>query len=227
MNDQNRYEEVPQKENKFVKGLKAFGHYLKYVFVDFFNSFKYNNMKLAAILFAMPGILLGFFMFAHVPSIRKVVVSYDKNVPEKTANITPVLDDSTAVNNDFVLTISQYNGYENIEMKLVTYDDMKSQDGFNQDIYPINGYSDSKTKQLKTPVVSSFTDTSAANDEHSDSYAITVTGLDDELSYVSSYALFVFESVKIGETVDNTDPANPITTPIYGDYYISNIYRKF
>ena len=223
MNDQNRYEEVPQKENKFVKGLKTFGSYLKFVFVDFFNSFKYNNMKLAAILFAMPGILLGFFMFAHVPTIRKVTVSYDQNVDEKTAIITPTLESGS----NYSLTIKSYNDYNNIVMNVRTYDDMKDDKDFNQDIYPINGYSSTKTKQLSTPVVSGFEDKSAGSDETSDSYSITVSGLDSELNEVASYALFVFQSVKIGETTDNTDPTNPVKVDVYGDYYISNIYRTF
>ena len=37
--DQNRYEEVPQKQGKFKTGLKAFGRWIKYIFVDFINSF--------------------------------------------------------------------------------------------------------------------------------------------------------------------------------------------
>ena len=124
MDNQNRYEEVPQKENKFVKGLKAFGRYWKFVFLDFFRSFKYNNMKLSAILFALPGILLGFFMFAHVPTIRKVTVFYDTAVEGTEASITSVLNSETPGDlTDYTLTLSKYtvNGtdYENI--KLVKY----------------------------------------------------------------------------------------------------------
>ena len=55
MDDQSRYEEVPQKENPFAKIFKTLGQYLKEVFLNFIQSFKYNNMKLAAILAAIPG----------------------------------------------------------------------------------------------------------------------------------------------------------------------------
>ena len=128
MNDQNRYEEVPQKENKFLKALKGLGNYFKFVFIDFINSFKYNNMKLAAIIFALPGILLGFFMFAHVPTIRKVTVAYDQVIADSSARINTTLDSETATDSDFLLTIDKYNGYENIAMKLVSYDQLKEED---------------------------------------------------------------------------------------------------
>ena len=60
--DNNRYEEVEKKENPFLKVLKIFGQYLKNLGYDFVISFKYNNMKLASILVAIPGVLLGFFL---------------------------------------------------------------------------------------------------------------------------------------------------------------------
>ena len=152
MNNPNRYEEVPQKENKFAKGLKAFGRYLKFVFVDFFNSFKYNNMKLAAILFALPGILLGFFMFAHVPTIRHVTVSYERSVEGSNVKITAALNaDSADDITDYKITLGQYDDKNNI---VLVKDSINTEDSnFNQDTAPIDGYakSDKQTTQLSTP----------------------------------------------------------------------------
>jgi len=133
MDNQNRYEEVPQKENKFVKGLKAFGRYWKFVFFDFFRSFKYNNMKLSAILFALPGVLLGFFMFAHVPTIRKVTVFYDTAVEGTEASITSALNaDTLEDTTDYTLTLSKYNvngtNYENIKLVKYSYEELKEKD---------------------------------------------------------------------------------------------------
>ena len=71
--DSSRYEEVPQKENSFKKVLAYFGKYLKGVFLDFLSSFKYNNMKLAAILVAIPGVFLGFFLRFHAEVVNHVV----------------------------------------------------------------------------------------------------------------------------------------------------------
>ena len=71
--DQNRYENVPQKENIFLKILKMFGTYLKNLVFDFFSSFKYNEMKLAGILLAVPGVFLGFFMGIHSDVIGAIV----------------------------------------------------------------------------------------------------------------------------------------------------------
>ncbi len=72
MDNQNRFEEVPQKENAFAKVFKTFGKYLKGLGFDFINSFKYNNMKLPAILVALPGIFLGFFLGYHSRAISSV-----------------------------------------------------------------------------------------------------------------------------------------------------------
>lgn len=44
--------------------------YIKYLFVDFFTSFKYNKMKLAGWLVAIPGIFLGFFLTFHIPVVN-------------------------------------------------------------------------------------------------------------------------------------------------------------
>ena len=72
MDNQSRYEETPTKENKFAKVVKGFGRYLKLVCFDFINSFRYNNMKLPAILVALPGIFLGFFLGYHSKVIRPI-----------------------------------------------------------------------------------------------------------------------------------------------------------
>ncbi len=71
--DNNRYEDVPQKENIFLKIVKMFGTYLKNLVFDFFSSFKYNDMKLAGILLAVPGVFLGFFMGIHSDVIGAIV----------------------------------------------------------------------------------------------------------------------------------------------------------
>ena len=72
MDNQNRYEEVPQEQGFFKKFLNfianmfiTLGHYLRNVAFDFVNSFRYNNMKLPALLVAAPGIFLGFFLGFH------------------------------------------------------------------------------------------------------------------------------------------------------------------
>ena len=70
--DNNRYEEVEKKENIFVRLLKMFCQYLKNLGYDFVVSFKYNNMKLPAILVAIPGVLLGFFLLWHAPVVTQI-----------------------------------------------------------------------------------------------------------------------------------------------------------
>lgn len=76
--DQNRYEEVPQKQGKFKRAFKGFGRWFKFVFVDFFNSFKYNNMKLAGLLILIPGAIFGFFLNFHALSIRDINLTSTK-----------------------------------------------------------------------------------------------------------------------------------------------------
>lgn len=76
--DQNRYEEVPQKENKFKSGIKAIGKWLKFIFVDFINSFKYNNMKLAGLLILIPGAIFGFFLNFHYLTVRDINLTSTK-----------------------------------------------------------------------------------------------------------------------------------------------------
>ncbi len=71
-NNPSRFEEVPQKESGFKKVFGTLGAYFKSVFLDFFTSFKYNNMKLAAILVAIPGIFLGFFLRFHAEVVTHI-----------------------------------------------------------------------------------------------------------------------------------------------------------
>ena len=70
--DLSRYEEVQTKQNPFAKALKMFGNYLKFVVRDFIASFKYNNMKLAGWLIAIPGIFIGFFLEYHYYAVAKM-----------------------------------------------------------------------------------------------------------------------------------------------------------
>ena len=208
MNDQNRYEEVPQKENKFKKGLKAFGNYLKFVFVDFFNSFKYNNMKLAAILFAMPGILLGFFMFAHVPTVRHVKVSYERDLEGSKANITVVENADTTVDTDYALTIDKYtvNGTEYSGIKFVLSDKVD-----NEDMYPVDGTTtDTSLTAALTPSIAGFSqklDESKEEETYLDTFKIKIVYKDAsdnvlandaiiaEIRNIDKYNVFVYEKI--------------------------------
>ncbi len=65
-----------EEESKFVKGLKAFLQYIKFIFYDFFTSFKYNKMKLPGLLIAVPGVFLGFFLKFHNPVVRQLSFQY-------------------------------------------------------------------------------------------------------------------------------------------------------
>jgi len=84
--DSSRFEEVPQKESGFKKVFATLGQYFKSVFLDFFTSFKYNNMKLAAILVAIPGIFLGFFLRFHAEVVSHI--SFDTGQVETLADGT-------------------------------------------------------------------------------------------------------------------------------------------
>jgi len=192
MDNQNRYEEVPQKENKFLKGLKAFGSYWKFVFLDFFRSFKYNNMKLAAILFALPGIMLGFFMFAHVPTIRHVTVSYDTPIEGSNVTITTGSDEDGAY-----IDLAEYtiNGTKYTDLKLYkqSYEDMKSNPDFKPDDVPMDGYAEgNKTKELTSDFKVTLTQVS------DDNYSFRVTGMsDEEAKEIDYYSVFIY--VKSGD----------------------------
>jgi hypothetical protein len=80
--ENNRYEEVEKKENKFVAALKGFGKYLARVWKDFIASFRYNNMKLAGWLIAVPGIFIGFFLKWHAPTVKQLAFNYSTVVGE-------------------------------------------------------------------------------------------------------------------------------------------------
>ncbi len=69
-------------ENKFLKILKMFGKYILDIFLNFKESFKYNNMKLPALLIAIPGLLLGFFLNFHYSVVVQLSYSAgDVNYP--------------------------------------------------------------------------------------------------------------------------------------------------
>lgn len=74
--ENNRYEEVQKKENKFALAFKSFGKYLARVWKDFIASFRYNNMKLAGWLIAVPGIFIGFFLQWHAPVVKQLAFEY-------------------------------------------------------------------------------------------------------------------------------------------------------
>ncbi len=76
--ENNRYEEVEKKENKFALVFKTLGKYLARVWKDFIASFKYNNMKLAGWLIAVPGIFIGFFLQWHAPAVKQMTFEYSK-----------------------------------------------------------------------------------------------------------------------------------------------------
>ena len=73
--DNNRYEETPQKKT-FGDVMAGIGRYFKTVFLGFLDSFKYNNMKLAAILTALPGLMIGFFLVAHANTVNQMTFFY-------------------------------------------------------------------------------------------------------------------------------------------------------
>lgn len=73
-------------ENKEKKNIFAyFLTYLGHVWYDFRTSFKYNNMKLAALLVAVPGVFLGFFLGFHADVVGKLsyFTAYFDPVTEK------------------------------------------------------------------------------------------------------------------------------------------------
>ena len=68
--------EPKQKVNPFKYFLKHLGN----IWYDFRTSFKYNNMKLAGLLVAVPGVFLGFFLGFHGEVVTKmsfVTKTYD------------------------------------------------------------------------------------------------------------------------------------------------------
>lgn len=73
--DDNRYEDVPKKKG-FGDVMKALGRYFKNVFGSFIDGFKYNNMKLAALLVAIPGLAIGFFLIFHADTLNALDYSF-------------------------------------------------------------------------------------------------------------------------------------------------------
>ncbi|MBQ9449022.1 MAG: hypothetical protein IJU60_04025 [Acholeplasmatales bacterium] len=121
-------EQKEQKTNPFLKGLKAFGHYIKFVFVDFFTSFKYNNMKLPAILIAIPGIFLGFFLIFHIPTVRNVIASYTRPV-EGTAGSYVIEVDADAPDQTYYKIKMDNLSYNNKSYNLVLIRDYVEKEG--------------------------------------------------------------------------------------------------
>ncbi len=74
--ENNRYEEVEKKQNVFALAFKNFGKYIARVWKDFIASFRYNNMKLAGWLIALPGIFIGFFLQWHAPVVKNLAFTY-------------------------------------------------------------------------------------------------------------------------------------------------------
>ncbi len=74
--ENNRYEEVEKKQNIFVSIFKGLGRYISRVWKDFIASFRYNNMKLAGWLIAIPGIFIGFFLQWHAPAVKQMAFNY-------------------------------------------------------------------------------------------------------------------------------------------------------
>ena len=72
-----------------VNPFKALLQYIKNIFVDFFQSFKYNDMKLAGILICVPGIFLGFFISFHQEIIK--LIDLDKRVQGEIVSSMPDL----------------------------------------------------------------------------------------------------------------------------------------
>ena len=80
--ENNRYEEVEKKQSKFAAAFKGFGKYIARVWKDFIASFKYNDMKLAGWLIAVPGIFIGFFLQWHAPTVKQLAFNYSTVVGE-------------------------------------------------------------------------------------------------------------------------------------------------
>lgn len=112
-------ENKEQKTNPFLKALKALGHYLKFVFVDFLASFKYNNMKLPAILIAIPGITLGFFLVFHIPTVRNVIASYTRDIEGSSGEYSLAYDEESPNQNLYYKLVMNDLKYNNKSYNLV------------------------------------------------------------------------------------------------------------
>lgn len=94
MDNQNRYEDVPEKENAFVKFFKTLGSYFKSIFLDFIQGFKYNMMRIPAILLAVPGVFLGFFLTFHSEVVQNLYFE------------VPIFENQTLVRTEYYAGIS-------------------------------------------------------------------------------------------------------------------------
>lgn len=63
------------KEEKKKNFFQILLGYLKGIWFDFIQSFKYNNMKLAGLLIIIPGAIFGFFLFAHSQVVTQMAFS--------------------------------------------------------------------------------------------------------------------------------------------------------
>lgn len=72
--DENRFEEMPEKKSVG----KSLGEYFKKVFGSFIDGFKYNNMKLPALLVAIPGLIIGFFLIFHAAAIAQMDFTFQE-----------------------------------------------------------------------------------------------------------------------------------------------------
>lgn len=95
--ENNRYEEVEKKENKIAAAFKGFGKYIARVWKDFIASFKYNNMKLAGWLIAVPGIFIGFFLQWHAPTVKQLAFNYSVVVGEDLVSKSYIGFDFTGI----------------------------------------------------------------------------------------------------------------------------------
>ena len=163
-----------QKTNPILKGLKAFGHYLKFVFVDFFTSFKYNNMKLPAILVALPGILIGFFLVFHIPTIRRVIPSYTRSVEGSNASGKIALDREENGTVYYTLTVESGLKYNDKEYKNVVLNRKSDDIG--------------TATRLTTPVLEEVT-------FENDKLSFTLTEADEATTaLIDTYNVFVYQN---------------------------------
>ncbi len=79
---------VVEKVNPF----KAFLRGIKNAIVDFFQSFKYNDMKLSGMLLCVPGVFLGFFIGFHQDIINKISFTIFERVTDPVTGIVDVVE---------------------------------------------------------------------------------------------------------------------------------------
>lgn len=64
---------IENTDNKFKKVLLIFVFYIANIFVDFGKSCKRNPSKIAGLLIAIPGILIGFLLGVHIPAVAGTI----------------------------------------------------------------------------------------------------------------------------------------------------------